>query len=128
MLLTLGRRRHHNSAQCGPSLARHTLTLWSFKILVMPRHAGTPGSVLNQGLLIQPSLEELHSMLRFVERYHMPRTIDTNVSQRSTLPPETTSPNLLVVLLLVSEIGQALPRKRPEDSFIANEIANLPKG
>lgn len=67
----------------------------------------------------------MHSMLGLVERHHMSRAIDTDISQRSTLPPQTTGPNLLVILLLISEVGQALPLKRSKDSFVSNKVADL---
>lgn len=64
-------------------------------------------------------------MLGFVEWHHVSSGIDADVSQRTALPPETTSPDLLVVLLLVSEIGETLPLKGSKDAFVANEVANL---
>lgn len=81
----------------------------------------------NQRLLGHPCLEQLQCMFGLVKGDHVSRSVDADISQRAALPPQTTRPDLLVVLLLVSEIWETFPLQRPEDAFISDEVADLPR-
>lgn len=76
-------------------------------------------------LLVQPSLEQMQGMLGFVVWNHVSGSVDADVSQRAALPPETTRPHLLVVLLLISEIWQTFPFQGAKDTFVADKVADL---